>query len=67
MRSFGNPGCCGWDTRAPFHFGNTPKTTAGQVGTFRAGMMHCLGIVPQCLLRAGARVLPFTCKTRAVP
>jgi hypothetical protein len=24
MRSFGNPGCCGWDTRAPFHFGNTP-------------------------------------------
>jgi hypothetical protein len=19
VRSFGNPGCCGWDTRAPFH------------------------------------------------
>jgi prepilin-type N-terminal cleavage/methylation domain-containing protein len=24
LRSFGNPGCCGWDTRAPFHLGNTP-------------------------------------------
>jgi len=24
-RSFGNPGCCGWDTRAPFHLGNTPS------------------------------------------
>jgi hypothetical protein len=23
VRSFGNPGCCGWDTRAPFHLGNT--------------------------------------------
>ena len=22
----GNPGCCGWDTRAPFHLGNTPWT-----------------------------------------
>jgi len=21
-----NPGCCGWDTRAPFHLGNTPLT-----------------------------------------
>jgi len=26
VRSFGNPGCCGWDTCAPFHLGNTPFT-----------------------------------------
>ena len=25
VRSFGNPGCCGWDTYAPFHLGNTPS------------------------------------------
>ena len=55
VRSFGNPGCCGWDTRAPFHFGNTPKTTAGQVGVFRAGVMHRPGIVPQRRPLAGAR------------
>ena len=24
VRSFGNPGCCGWDTRAPFHLGTRP-------------------------------------------
>ena len=29
-RSFGNPGCCGWDTRAPFHLGNTPQGYGGQ-------------------------------------
>ena len=29
VRSFGNPGCCGWDTRAPFHFGNTPLGDGG--------------------------------------
>jgi hypothetical protein len=28
VRSFGNPGCCGWDTRAPFHLGNTPSRYA---------------------------------------
>jgi hypothetical protein len=28
VRSFGNPGCCGWDTRAPFHLGNTPSRCA---------------------------------------
>ena len=26
VRSFGNPDCCGWDTRAPFHLCNTPRT-----------------------------------------
>jgi hypothetical protein len=31
-------------------------TTAGQVGVFRAGMMHRLGIVPQRLLREPLRV-----------
>ena len=25
-RFFGNPSCCGWDTRAPFHWGNAPRT-----------------------------------------
>jgi hypothetical protein len=36
VRSFGNPGCCGWDTRAPFHLGNTPQGYGGQVTTQQA-------------------------------
>src|ERR1017187_5103017 len=31
VRSFGNPGCCGWDTRAPFHLGNTPLGEGGLI------------------------------------
>jgi len=27
MRSFGNLGCCGWDTRAPFHLGKLAPDT----------------------------------------
>jgi hypothetical protein len=29
VRSFGNPSCCGWDTRAPFHLSNTPLGGGG--------------------------------------
>jgi len=31
VRSFGNPGCCGWDTRAPFHLGNAHDMSAADL------------------------------------
>jgi hypothetical protein len=38
VRSFGNPGCCGWDTRAPFHLVNTPL---GEGGCSMCGPHFC--------------------------
>jgi hypothetical protein len=43
------------------------KATAGQVGVFRVGMMHRLGIVPQCLLCEPLRVAIDRTQTFASP
>jgi hypothetical protein len=43
VRSSGNPSCCGWDTRAPFHLGYTPSTTTANDG--RADLPSLLGTI----------------------
>jgi hypothetical protein len=47
VRSSGNPGCCGWDTRAPFHFGNTPRASNSVAARERAGQGNWAEQPPQ--------------------